>query len=290
MASTRSGSTAVSLLVLFPAIAFAQADSASRSWNQPVEPFRMAGNVYYVGASDITSYLITDPRGHIVIDAGFVETVPQIVANIRKLGFDPEDVRVLVNTQAHGDHAGGFNDLKRITRARMLASAEDAKQLQRGGKGDFAWGDDATFPAVTVDATVKHRDTVRVGNTKLVANVTPGHTKGCTTWTLRTTHNGKPLDVMFHCSSSVPGYKLLNNPNYPNIVSDYRKSFDLLDALPCDVPLSAHGSFFGLTRKREQLRTGQRDAFIDRSGCRTLVRTARRQFEAELERQVRATN
>lgn len=273
------------MLVLWPALLHAQQDSASRSWNQPVKPFRIAGNVYYVGASDITSYLITDPRGHIIIDAGFIETVPQIVNNLRTLGFNPRDVRVLVNTQAHSDHAGGFRELKRITGARLLASREDGRQLERGGKGDFAWGDDGTFPPVDVDGVVADHDTITVGNTKLVARITPGHTKGCTTWTVRTTHESKPVDLVFHCSSSVPGYNLIDNANYPDIIADYRKSFDILDSLACDVPLSAHGSFFQLTAKMRKLEAGDRNAFIDPAGCRTLFGRARTAFETELQRQ-----
>jgi metallo-beta-lactamase class B len=280
-----AGSLALYAFAMLPGILHAQQNAEHRSWNQPVEPFRIAGNVYYVGASDITSFLITDSRGHIIIDAGFVETVPQILSNIRKLGFDPRDVRVLVNTQAHYDHAAGFADLKRLTRARLLASEEDAKLLESGGRNDFAWGDEFAFPPVDVDGIVKHADTVRVGNTELVANITPGHTKGCTTWTLRTMHNGNPLDFLFHCSSSVPGYDLIGNPKYPDIVADYRKSFDILDKLACDVPLSAHGRTFGLTEKSKRLRAGDTDAFIDPNGCRTLVRGARTAFEAELQRQ-----
>lgn len=286
--SGRTAAAILTLLLLVPLHLHAQADSTARSWNQPVEPFRIAGNVYYVGASDITSYLITDPAGHIIIDAGMVETVPQIIRNIRKLGFDPRDVRVLVNTQAHWDHAAGFKDLKEITRARMLASAEEAKLLERGGKDDFAWGDENEFAPVRVDAIVGDGDTVRVGNTRLVANLTPGHTKGCTTWTLRTSQNARPRDVMFHCSSSVPGYDLINNKKYPNIVADYRKSFDVLDRLACDIPLSAHGSFFGLTQKSRQVHAGQPDAFIDPVGCRSMIRRARRAFEDELQKQTAA--
>ena len=268
-----------------PAAAFGQADSVSRSWNQPVEPFRVAGNVYYVGASDITSFLITDPRGHIIIDAGFVETVPQIIGNIRKLGFDPIDVRILLNTQAHYDHAGGFADLKGITRARLLASAADAMQLESGGRNDFAWADTFAFAPVRVDGIVVHGDTVTVGNTKLIANATPGHTRGCTSWTTRVMHDGRPLNVLFHCSSSVPGYDLVNNSKYPQIADDYRRSFELLKTLPCDVPLSAHGQVFGLTGKARRVRAGEAEAFIDQAGCRTMIQNSRRSFENELQRQ-----
>ena len=273
------------LLLLMPGALYAQADSVSRSWNQPVEPFRIAGNVYYVGASDITSYLITDPQGHVIIDAGFVETVPMIIANVRKLGFDPADVRILLNTQAHWDHAAGFADLKRITKARLFASAGDAVQLENGGRNDFAWGDTYAFAPVEVDSIVVHGDTVQVGSTRLIANATPGHTRGCTTWTLRTTQGSRSLDVLFHCSSSVPGYRLVGNDKYPQIADDYRRSFEILGGLNCDVPLSAHGQMFGLLDKAKALRGGKADAFIDPVGCREMLGRARRAFESELAKQ-----
>jgi metallo-beta-lactamase class B len=121
-------------------VAFGQADPVSRSWNQPVEPFRIIGNIYYVGATDITSYLIATPKGHIVIDGGFVETAPMILANIRKLGFKPEDVKILLSSHAHYDHAGGLAELKRASGATFYASRGDLPQHARGGLDDPQFG------------------------------------------------------------------------------------------------------------------------------------------------------
>src|SRR3954451_18478402 len=139
------------LLLTYPALLHAQADPTSRSWNQPVEPYRIVGNVYYVGASDVTSFLVTTPAGHILLDGGFVETAPRIEANIRKLGFKVEDVKILLSGHAHYDHAGGLAELKRATGAKFAASEPDAPLLARGGKGDFRFGDELTFPPVQAD-------------------------------------------------------------------------------------------------------------------------------------------
>jgi metallo-beta-lactamase class B len=223
-------------------VALGQSDPVSRSWNQPVEPFRIAGNLYYVGASDITSFLIATPKGHIVLDGGFVETVPMILANIRKLGFDPKDVKILLNSHAHVDHAGGLAELKRATGAKLYASRGDIPQLARGGLDDPQFGDKYPFPPVHADRIVEDGQRVTLGGTTLVAHLTPGHTPGCTTWTMRAA--GK--NVVFVGSPTAPGYRLTNNPRYPNAVQDYRKQFATLKSLGCNVFLGSHGNFFGL--------------------------------------------
>src|SRR3954464_4829245 len=153
-----------------------------RSWNQPVEPFRIIGNIYYVGANEVTSYLITSPEGHILLDGGFPETAPIIERNIQKLGFKLTDVKALISTHAHYDHAGGLAELKRATGAKFYASAADQPLLAAGGKGDFAFGGRFLFPAVIADDTVKDGQVLRAGSAAMQAHLTPGHTKGCTTW------------------------------------------------------------------------------------------------------------
>ena len=228
--------------LLFANLSFAQSDPVSRSWNQPVEPFRIIGNIYYVGASDITSYLITTPKGHIVIDGGFVETAPMILENIGKLGFRVEDVEILLNSHAHLDHAGGLAELKRVTGATLHASRGDVPQLARGGLDDPQFGNRFPFPPIEADRIVEDGQRISLGGTTLVAHLTPGHTRGCTTWTTRTA--GK--DVVFVGSPTAPGYRLTNNPRYPNAVEDYRRQFATLKSLGCDVFLGSHGNFFGL--------------------------------------------
>jgi metallo-beta-lactamase class B len=226
------------LALLFANVALAQSDPTSRSWNQPVEPFRIVENVYYVGASDITSYLITTPKGHILLDGGFVETVPMIVANIRKLGFRVEDVKILINSHAHVDHAGGLAELKRLTGATFYASRGDIPQLARGGLDDPHFGNRLPFPPIYADRIIEDKQRISLGGTTLVARITPGHTPGCTTWTMRA---GK-RNVVFVGSPSTPSeYRLT-----PALIEDYRRQFATLKTLGCDVFLASHGNFFGL--------------------------------------------
>lgn len=250
-----------------------QADATARSWNQPVTPFRIIGNLYYVGASDIASFLIVTPAGDILLDGGFVETAPQIEANIKKLGFRLSDVKILLNSHAHYDHAGGLAELKRVTGAKFYASVGDAPVLQTGGRGDPSFSSAVTFPPVKPDALLRDGSGVMLGGTAVTAHITAGHTKGCTTWTTMVQENGKRYHVVFVCSASVlPGIRLVNNPTYPAIASDYENTFRVLCALPCDVFLGAHGSFFNLTAKREALLRGAKpNPFIDPAGYRALT-------------------
>ncbi len=188
-----------------------QADETSRSWNQPVKPFRIIGNIYYVGASDITSFLITTPEGHILLDSGFAETVPQIKQNIAALGFRLEDVKILINSHAHYDHAGGLAELKELTKAKLLASEADAALLADGGKGDPNFGDRFFYAPVKADRILRDGEQVKLGGAILTTYLTPGHTKGCTTWTMKVSDNGKNYNVVFVGSISAPGYKLIDN-------------------------------------------------------------------------------
>ena len=272
----------------FAICSFGQADPAWRSWNQPIEPFRIVGNIYYVGANEIAAYLITSPHGHILLDGGFVETAPMIRANIRKLGFKPEDVKYLLNSHAHADHAGGLAQLKKWTGAEFVASAEDGALLARGGTDDFAWGNKLTFPALRPDRIIQDSDTISVGATRMIAHITPGHTKGCTTWSTTTEENGHRYNVVFVCSTSAPGYKLVNNPKYPSIVQDYRFTFAYLKTIPCDVFLGSHGSFFDLTAKRAAMKAHPKhNPFIVPGELRRYIERSEREFEAELKKQSR---
>ena len=264
-----------------------QADATTRSWNQPVEPFRIIGNIYYVGASDVTSFLIVTPAGDILLDGGLVETAPQIEANIKKLGFRLADVRILLSSHAHYDHAGGLAELKRATGATFYASTGDAPVLESGGHGDPSFVNAVTFPPVKPDRLLHDGSGVMLGGIALTAHVTAGHTKGCTTWTTLVDDGGKSYHVVFVCSASVlPGIKLLGNQNYPRIASDYENTFRVLRSLPCDVFLASHGSFFDLTDKRNELLRGRKpNPFIDPEGYRAYVERSEAVFRAELRRQ-----
>lgn len=272
------------LFVLCPA-ARAQEKAEWRSWNKPIPPFRVIGNIYYVGANEITSFLITSPKGHILLDGGFKETAPQIEANIQKLGFKLRDVKVLINSQAHSDHAGGFAELKRATGARLLIAEGDADLVARGGHDDFAFGNSMTYPPAKVDGIIHEGEDVWVGDAVMSAHITPGHTKGCTTWTAKATENGHSYDVLFLCSVSAPGYKLVNNPKYPNIVEDYRETFRRLNQIHVDVFLGSHGSFFNLEEKRKAIGEGKPNPFVVPGEFTAFMKKAELSFNSQLDQQ-----
>jgi metallo-beta-lactamase class B len=277
------------LYSLCAGFAFGQADEVSRSGNQPVDPYRVIGNIYYVGASDVTSFLIVTPQGHILLDSGFFETVPQIQKNVAHLGFRVEDIKILINSHAHYDHAGGLARLKELTGARLMASEADAELLARGGKLDPNFGDRFVYTPVTADRILRDGEKVEFGGVTMTAHLTPGHTKGCTTWTMSVKEGSKQYDVVFVGSSSVPGYKLINNEQYPTIAADYEKTFRVLRNLRCDVFLASHGSFFSLQEKLELLaRDKKRNPFIDPRGYRRFVAQSEKAFRDELKRQSRA--
>lgn len=278
------------VLFFLPAIARAQADETSRAWNRPVEPFRIISNIYYVGATEVSSYLITTPKGHILLDSGFAETVPQIQANIRKLGFKVEDVKILINSHAHYDHAGGLAALKELTGAKLMTSEADAELLANGGKGDFQWGDDLAYKPVKTDRILKDNDKVELGGVTMTARVTPGHTKGAMTWTMKVNEAGKQLDVVFATSATAPSYKLIDNPKYPGIAADYAHTFEVLKSLPCDVFLTPHGSTCSLLDKAKRARQGEKkNPFIDTEGYRQFIERSEKAFLQQIENERRGT-
>jgi metallo-beta-lactamase class B len=272
---------ALAIALIVPVSAHAQANAQSRAMNQPVPPFHIIGDIYYVGASDITSYLVVTPAGDILLDGGFVETAPQIKANIRTLGFKLADVKILLNSHEHLDHAGGLAELKRSTGAQLVAMAEEVPTLKSG----------ASFPAVTPDRIIHDGDTIELGGVTITAHLTPGHTRGCTTWTMVTQDAGRPYNVVFVGSASVlPNYKLIDRPGnpatYPGIEADYEKTFRVLKSLPCDVFLGAHGSFYSLVQKREAMsKKPAQNPFIDPAGYQAYVARAEARFQAELQRE-----
>ena len=278
------------LAFVWPAQVGAQADPTWRSWNQPVEPYRIIGNVYYVGASDITSFLIATPQGHVILDGGFEETVPIISAGVKKLGFKLEDVKFLLNSQSHFDHAAGLAALKQMTGAKLVATEADAAQIAAGGRGDFRFGDQFTYPAAKAERIIRDGEQVTLGGVTLTARITPGHTKGCTTWTMKVTEGGKPYDVVFAGSGTInPGVVLLDNPNYPRIAEDYALTFRVLKSLPCDVFLSSHASFFAMADKVRRLKAGAAtNPFIDPQGYRDYVANLEGKYVKQLQQERRA--
>jgi len=274
------------LLLLFPATANPQADPTSRSWNQPVKPYRIIGDIWYVGASGVTSFLIATSKGHILLDSGLPETVPQIKQNVAQLGFKLKDIKILLNSHAHYDHAGGLAELKELTGAKLMATEADAELLARGGKNDFQWGDQLPYKPVKADRVLRDGDQVELGGVTLTARLTPGHTKGSTTWTMKAHDGGKQYDVVFATSVSAPGYKLAHNDKYPNIVDDYRRTFQILKSLPCDVFLGPHAEFFSMMEKIKRLEQGAApNPFIDPAGYREYVDSGEKAFQKMVEAQ-----
>ena len=276
-------------LAVAASLAFGQADPTSRAWNQPVAPFRIIGNLYYVGATEIASFLIATPQGHILLDGGFVETAPQIEQNIAQLGFKLEDVKILLNSHAHFDHAGGLAELKQRTGAKLIASARDSELLRNGGHGDFRFGDTLTFPPVEVDQIIRDGQSIELDGQKLSARLTPGHTKGNTTWTTKISDGTKSYDVVFAGSPTTLDYQFIGKESYPGIAADFEKTFAVLKKLPCDIFLSDHGSFFSFDQKRERLRRGETpNPFIDPEGYKRFVTQYEKEFHDKLELQRKA--
>jgi metallo-beta-lactamase class B len=253
----------------------AQTPDERTAWNQPVEPFRVIGNVHYVGAAGVSAFLIVTAEGTILLDGGLPETAPQIAQNVAKLGFKLGDVKYLLNSHAHYDHAGGLAELKRLSGAAMVASSGDAPALKAGGRD---------MPAVAIDRVIADGETLRLGGTTLTALVTPGHTKGCTTWTMSTTEGERQYRIIFYCSTSVVD-RLVDNSGYPQIVDDYERTFDRLRRLEADVFLGNHPVFFDLPVKRRRMSTGGGNPFVDPSELSRFVAASERQFRAALAKQ-----
>jgi metallo-beta-lactamase class B len=264
--------------LIIPVASLAQANDLGRDMNQPVAPFHIIGNIYFVGASDIGIYLIVTPAGDILLDGGFVETAPQIEANIPKLGFRLKDVKFILNSHAHLDHAGGISEMKRVTGAKFVAMDQDVRALTAG----------TSFPAAIPDRVIHDGDTVVLGGVTMTAHLTPGHTRGCTTWTTVVRDGVKRYDVVFVGSASVlPSYKLIDRSNipatYPGIRQDYERTFRVLRSLPCDVFLASHGSFYSLADKRGVLSTSPaQNPFIDPWGYQAYILSAEAAFLKEL--------
>ena len=256
-------------------------------WTEPFPPHKVAGNVYYVGSRGLSSYLITTPQGHILINSSLEQSVPLIQASIEKLGFRFSDVKILLISHAHWDHCAGSAKIKQITHAKYMVMDADAKEIEAGGKGDFQYDSPENYyPPTKVDRILHDGDQVKLGATTLVAHLTPGHSKGCTTWTMKVDEGGKNLDVVIVGSPNVnTGYKLVNNALYPQIATDFERTFRVLKALPCDVFLGAHGVYYGLEEKFPRIKPGAPNPFIDPEGYKSYVTEREQAFRAELKKQ-----
>jgi len=258
--------------------------AVSGRWNKPFAPFTIIGNIHYVGAEGASAFLITTPKGHILIDGILAQSVPQIIANIRTLGFDIHDVKYLLNSHAHIDHAGGLAGLQRASGAKMVASAADRPTLEAGAIS-FGPTKDMPFPPIRVDRVVGDGDRITLSGVTLTAHMTPGHTQGCTSWSMAVKGaDGAPHTALFHCSTTVAGQSLVPE-SWPGMVAAYRATFAKLSALKADVFLAPHDSFFGLEERRARQLAGDANAFVDPDALPRVNAEMDRAFEDELVRQ-----
>src|SRR6266540_3374144 len=258
----------LAVILLAASAARAQSTETFRSWNQPVEPYRIMGPLYYVGASDITAFLLATPEGHVLINSGFEETPPLIEASVRKLGFRFEDVKVLLTSHVHFDHAAGHARIRERTGARVMVMEGDDDILAGGGKGDFRFDGEYSFPSCPVDLVLHDGDTVTLGGLTLAAG-------------------GRTYQAVVICSMTInPGVRLVGNPRYPAIAEDYARTFRILEGLQGEVFLAAHASLYDGAGKAQRLRAGERpNPLVDPAGYRRAVQEARGRFEEQLARE-----
>jgi metallo-beta-lactamase class B len=261
---------------------------SNAAWTEPFPPFRIAGNLYYVGSKGLASYLIATPQGHILINSDLEESVPLIRASLEKLGFKFTDIKILLISHAHWDHNAGSDAIKKLTGATYMVMDADVSAVESGGKTDFHYGNEVStlYRPTRVDRVLHDGDEVRLGDAVLVAHLTPGHTRGCTTWTIQLREGGKTYNAVIIGSPNVnPGYKLVNNAAYQQIAADYEKTFRVLESLPCDIFLGAHGSYFDLETKYPLMKEKAFAAFVDPEGYKKYVADRKQAFNRELAKQ-----
>lgn len=255
--------------------------AAKMEWNAPAAPFTVVGNIHYVGSKTVGAYLITTPDGHFLVDGIVPQSAPLILDNIRTLGFDPADVKYLLNSHAHIDHAGGLAALKRATGAVMVASAADKPFLEAGDIG-FGPSSGMKFPPVRVDQVIGDGATLVLDEVTLTAHLTPGHSPGCTSWSLPVTGaDGATHTAFLHCSSTVAGQKLVPE-SYPGMIDSYRTTFEKIRTIDADIFLANHDIFFNLAEKRARLMAGDANAFVDSGELQSFNIAMEEAFETQL--------
>jgi metallo-beta-lactamase class B len=261
---------------------------AANEYLVPYPAHHVIANIYYVGSKGQANYLITTPAGNILVNSGLEGNVPMIKESIAKLGFKYSDTKVLLISHAHFDHDAGSAQVVKDTGARYEVMDADVPTVESGGKKDFQYNNvkEYLYPAVKVARVLHDGDTVSLGGTVLTAQKTPGHTRGCTTWTMKVQDGGKTLDVAIVGSPNVnPGYVLVGNKDYPGIVQDYEQTFKVLKALPVDVFLGAHGDYYGMDAKYPKLKAGAANPFIDPAGYKAYIANRETAYRKELARQ-----
>jgi len=255
------------------------------AWNKPHAAFRIYGNTYYVGTDGLSSVLITSTKGHVLIDGALPESASRIVANIRTLGFRVEDVKLIVNSHVHFDHAGGIAELQKRSGARVAASQWTADVMKKGAvpRDDPQYGTIAPIARVARVETLNDGDALSVGTVTVTAHFTPGHTPGGTSWTWQSCENGRCLNLVYADSLSpvsAGGFRFSRRKEYPN-AEDFERSFSFLESTPCDILITPHPDASGLWNRLEE-RSARPDAFIDPTACRVLAETSREQLKKRL--------
>jgi metallo-beta-lactamase class B len=277
-------------LMAAAAVVLASPALAQANWNTPTEPFRIIDNVYYVGTEGLAAYLIVGPQGNVLIDGATPAGAPLIEANIEKLGFKVKDIKILLNSHAHYDHSGGLAQLKKDTGAELRAMEGDVSALE----GGFYLGSESnkafSAPPVKVDKTLKDGEVVALGPIKLKANLTPGHTRGCTSWGMTAKEGGKDYEILVFCSATVAANRITPPLQYEGIIADYRKTFAKAKAMKVDVPLAPHPEFFGMLQKHDAAKADPKapNPFIAPAQFKPFIEKAEADFEKTLKERTEA--
>lgn len=256
-------------------------------WEEPAEPVRIVGPIYFVGTKGLGAFLFTTSEGHILMNTGMPSSGPMIVDSIRKLGFKPEDIKIMINGHAHIDHAGAFAFMKKLTGAQLAVMKDDVAAVESGDRDDFKYGNDFAYEGVKVDRVLRDGDTVKLGDVLLTAYHTPGHTRGATTWIANLVVDGKAYVVAFPDGAGFnPGYRVAKDPSYPGITDDYRNTHHALEMIKPDIWLAQHNEYYDLEGKRKRAETEGVNAWIDPEGYRRFIAGKKRAFEDEVDEEL----
>ena len=288
MRSMTLGISAVLLAASVVSMAAPEPCPPCEEWNRPHKPFKLLGNSYFVGTNGLSAVLITSPAGHLLIDGGLDMSAPQIAANIAKLGFELKDVRIIVNSHTHYDHAGGIAELQRLSGAKVLASPLAAQALRTGMPvpSDPQAALQEGFPRVAAVEEIKDREVLRVGDLAVTVHFTPGHTPGGTSWTWQSCEANRCLNLVYGDSLtavSADGFHFSGDKRWPTAAAEFRSTLDKVERLPCDILVTAHPSIAGLWEKLAARDAGNADALVDPNACRAYAASARERLTKRLD-------
>lgn len=260
-------------------------------WEEPTEPFNILGPIYFVGTKGLGVFLFATADGHVLMNTGMPSSGPMIAESIRKLGFRPEDIKILINAHAHIDHAGALAFMKKLTGAQLAVMKDDVPAMETGDRNDFKYGNDLAYEGVPVDRVLRDRDTVKLGSVLLTAYHTPGHTRGATTWIANVVVADKAYVVAFPDGAGFnPGYRIAKDPSYPGIADDYRKTLHVLEMIKPDVWLAEHNEYYDLEGKRRRAATEGLAAWLDPEGYRRFIAGKKRAFEDQVDDELGASS